>query len=189
VFGPDIAGADDLPVDDHGELEIPRVGTHRGSRLPVEAHRLPLQLRRRQIGPRDQERHHRRVVYTSCRNGDELLGEVVVEVAQGEPRCAHLQVEQWPVVVPHRPSVADPYDLLRGIFEPSSSRSSTQRCRPRRVGREAAVRRDQSGTVDRGDADALRAPRQPLLPGPARGGHHRPPIDRGVGMTDDDRRT
>ena len=49
-------------------------------------------------------------------------------------------------------------------------RGARPAARPR-PGPAAAVRRDQPRPVDRGDADPLRAPGQPLLPGPAAGRH------------------
>ena len=47
VLGPHIACSDDLAIDDHGELQVPGLGSDRGTRLPVEPHRLTLHLWRR----------------------------------------------------------------------------------------------------------------------------------------------
>ena len=140
---------------------------------------------RLEVGPRHGERHRRRVVDRHARSSvASSIGEGVVDIAQREdaacaprgrtaastgaasPQCGYQS---------DREQVSLSTIAGRGIHP---SRAGVvprrHRRRPRRAGPAAAVRRHQPGAVDGGDGDPLRPPRQPLLPGAAAGGHHRP---------------
>ena len=124
----------------------------------------------------------RRVVDPFRRQRRRAPSTCVVGVPQHESRGPHLDVEQRPVRMSasHQCGAAgtgrgsrfrrlrsSPVPFTRAELESFRDRHGPRSRRPRPA---AVVRRHQPRTVDGGDADPLRASRQPLLPGAARAG-------------------
>ncbi len=105
VLGHEAARANGPSVALDRQVDVPRLGRGVGAAPRPEAVRLALARRLGCVGPRHAERHLGRVVDRLRDQRGELVGEGVVDVAQGEDRRAHLEVEQRPVRMRHRTSL------------------------------------------------------------------------------------